>query len=138
MISRYTRPEMARLWTDEHRPGIWLEIEVSVCEALAKRGVITADAVREMRAQAQVDVGLAAQPRQRRLQLVEQGGTDLARPDPRPRDGLRRQRRVFHGSQIDKPGAIAIAADQWRGNGQGQARFSAAARAGQRQQPCGV
>ena len=36
----------------------------------------TAEAHRE-RAQAQVDIGLAAQPRQRRLQLVEQGGADI-------------------------------------------------------------
>jgi adenylosuccinate lyase len=61
MISRYTRPEMARLWTDEHRLGIWLEIEVSVCEALAKRGVIPVDAVREMRAKAKVDARRVAE-----------------------------------------------------------------------------
>jgi adenylosuccinate lyase len=55
MISRYTRPQMARLWTDEHRLGIWLEIEISVCEALAARGHVPADAVREIRAKAKVD-----------------------------------------------------------------------------------
>ena len=61
MISRYTRPEMARLWTDEHRLGIWLEIEISVCEALAKRGVIPTEAVRDMRAKAKVDAKRVAE-----------------------------------------------------------------------------
>jgi adenylosuccinate lyase len=61
MISRYTRPEMARLWTDEHRLAIWLEIEISVCEALAKRGKVPADAVRDMRAKAKVDAQRVAE-----------------------------------------------------------------------------
>ncbi|MBY0275791.1 adenylosuccinate lyase [Candidatus Binatia bacterium] len=61
MISRYTRPEMARLWTDEHRLGIWLEIEISVCEALAKRGAIPTEAVRDMRAKAKVDARRVAE-----------------------------------------------------------------------------
>ncbi|MBM4245627.1 MAG: adenylosuccinate lyase [Deltaproteobacteria bacterium] len=61
MISRYTRPEMARLWTDEHRLGIWLEVEIAVCEALAKRGVIPAEAAREMRAKARVDARRVAE-----------------------------------------------------------------------------
>jgi adenylosuccinate lyase len=55
MISRYTRPEMARLWTDEHRLAIWLEIEIAVCEALARRGAIPSDAARDIRARAKVD-----------------------------------------------------------------------------------
>ena len=40
------------------------------------------------RTQAQVDVGLATQARQRRLDLVEQGAAHLARADHRQRDGL--------------------------------------------------
>ena len=61
MISRYTRPEMARLWTDEHRLGIWLEIEVSVCEALARRGGVPAEAAREIRSRAKVDARRVAE-----------------------------------------------------------------------------
>jgi adenylosuccinate lyase len=55
MIARYTRPEMARLWTDAHRLSIWLEIEVLACEALARRGKVPPDAAREIRARANVD-----------------------------------------------------------------------------------
>ena len=38
MIPRYTRPEMAALWTDRHRYDIWLEIEVLAVEGWAKIG----------------------------------------------------------------------------------------------------
>ncbi len=46
---------MARLWTDERRFAIWLEVELLVCEALASRGEIPAAAVAELRARARVD-----------------------------------------------------------------------------------
>lgn len=38
MLERYTRPEMARIWTDENRFSIWLEVELLACEALVKQG----------------------------------------------------------------------------------------------------
>ncbi|HYC23474.1 MAG TPA: adenylosuccinate lyase, partial [Candidatus Bathyarchaeia archaeon] len=60
MISRYTRPEMARIWADERRLAIWLEIETLVCEALARRGKIPPDAAREIRERARVDPARAA------------------------------------------------------------------------------
>lgn len=40
MIPRYTRPEMGRVWSDEHRMELWLQVEVAVCEAWAEQGVI--------------------------------------------------------------------------------------------------
>jgi adenylosuccinate lyase len=40
MIERYTRPEMGRLWSDENKYRTWLEVELAVCEVLARRGVI--------------------------------------------------------------------------------------------------
>ena len=36
MIPRYTRPEMARIWTDQRKFETWLEIELTACEALAE------------------------------------------------------------------------------------------------------
>lgn len=36
MISRYTRPEMAAIWTDEAKLTHWLEIEVLACEGMAQ------------------------------------------------------------------------------------------------------
>lgn len=55
MIGRYTRPEMAAIWSDERRLAAWLEIETAVCEALARRGDVPEDAAREIRAKAKVD-----------------------------------------------------------------------------------
>ncbi len=40
MIPRYTRPEMAEIWTDRHKYDIWLKIEVMAVEGWAKIGKI--------------------------------------------------------------------------------------------------
>lgn len=40
MIDRYTLPEMRSIWTEQRKYEIWLEIEVSACEAMAALGLI--------------------------------------------------------------------------------------------------
>jgi adenylosuccinate lyase len=40
MIPRYTRPEMAAIWTDRHRLDIWLKIETLAVEGWAKIGAV--------------------------------------------------------------------------------------------------
>ena len=40
MIERYTRPEMARIWTLENRYRSWLRVELAVCAAWNRLGVI--------------------------------------------------------------------------------------------------
>jgi len=40
MIERYTRPQMARIWTLENKYQKWLQVEIAVCEALAEDGRI--------------------------------------------------------------------------------------------------
>ena len=40
MIPRYTRPEMADIWSPESKFQIWFEIEAHACDAQAKLGVI--------------------------------------------------------------------------------------------------
>ena len=50
MIPRYTRPEMADIWSRETRFGIWLEVETLACEAMEQLGQVpagTSAAVRE-------------------------------------------------------------------------------------------
>jgi adenylosuccinate lyase len=56
MITRYTRPGMGRIWEDENRFRIWLEIEVLACEAQAELGVTPAEAVATIRQKARFDV----------------------------------------------------------------------------------
>ncbi len=57
MIPRYTRPAMGKIWEDENRFRIWLEIEVLACEAQAELGVIPREAASAIRAKARFDVG---------------------------------------------------------------------------------
>lgn len=46
MIPRYSRPEMAAIWSPENRYKIWFEIEAHACDALADLGVIPKDAAK--------------------------------------------------------------------------------------------
>jgi adenylosuccinate lyase len=43
MIPRYSRPQMAALWTEEAKLARWLEVELAVCRAWAARGVVPAE-----------------------------------------------------------------------------------------------
>ncbi len=63
MIDRYTRPEMARIWSEEARLERWLEVELALVEELAARGEVPADAARTLRRNARVDVA--------RMQAIE-------------------------------------------------------------------
>jgi adenylosuccinate lyase len=56
MIPRYSRPEMARLWSDENRFATWLEVEVAVTEVLVERGVVPKQALRAIKERARFDV----------------------------------------------------------------------------------
>jgi adenylosuccinate lyase len=50
MIDRYSRPELAALWSDAARYALWLEIELAVCAAMEQRGTVpagTAATIRE-------------------------------------------------------------------------------------------
>ncbi len=40
MITRYSRPEMRAIWTDENKLRIWLQIELLASEALVDEGVV--------------------------------------------------------------------------------------------------
>ncbi len=49
MIPRYSRPEMARVWSEAHKYETWLQVEVAVCEAWAEQGVVPKEAVEKIR-----------------------------------------------------------------------------------------
>jgi adenylosuccinate lyase len=53
MIPRYSRPEMAAIWSPEQRFRIWFEIEAHATEALAELGVVPKDAARIVREKGQ-------------------------------------------------------------------------------------
>ncbi len=55
MIPRYTRPDMGKIWTDENKFAVWLEIEILACEAMAEIGEIPVEAAKEIRKKARFD-----------------------------------------------------------------------------------
>jgi adenylosuccinate lyase len=60
MIPRYTRAEMAALWSDEEKYRAWLRVELATTEALASRGLVPADDLAAIRAKAAFDVARIA------------------------------------------------------------------------------
>ncbi len=55
MIPRYSRPEMARIWSDQSRYAAWLEVELAATEVLAERGVVPREAEAAIRERALFD-----------------------------------------------------------------------------------
>jgi adenylosuccinate lyase len=49
MIERYTRPEMAAIWSEEHKLDTWLRVEILVCEGWAREGAIPEEAMAAIR-----------------------------------------------------------------------------------------
>ncbi|GAB4327684.1 MAG: adenylosuccinate lyase [Calditrichia bacterium] len=56
MIERYTLPEIGKIWEEENKFRIWLEIEILACEAQAKLGNIPKEAVKVIREKADFSV----------------------------------------------------------------------------------
>ena len=54
MIQRYTRPEMGKIWSEENKYNIWLEIELLVCEAQAELGIIPNNVAIELREKSKI------------------------------------------------------------------------------------
>lgn len=59
MIERYSREEMANIWTEQIRFEAWLEVEILACEAWSKLGHIPEEDVKLIRQNAKVDVDRA-------------------------------------------------------------------------------
>src|SRR5450432_1641241 len=56
VIPRYTRPEMARIWSDENRFRTWLAVEVAATETLAAAGQVPKSAAKAIRERANFKV----------------------------------------------------------------------------------
>ncbi len=70
MIERYSRPEMAAIWTLENKFKLWLEIEILACEAWAELGKVPREAVEQIREKASFTV-------ERILEIEEQTRHDV-------------------------------------------------------------
>ena len=56
MINRYTLPEMGKVWSEENRLRVMLEVEVLACEGMAAIGQIPQEAARVIREKADFDM----------------------------------------------------------------------------------
>jgi adenylosuccinate lyase len=56
MIDRYTRPEMAALWSEEQQYQAWLDVELAACAAWSELGVIPKEDVDALYRQARFSV----------------------------------------------------------------------------------
>ncbi|HZT45420.1 MAG TPA: adenylosuccinate lyase [Gaiellaceae bacterium] len=72
MISRYSRPAMARVWSEERKLEAWLAVELAVLDAWAELAVVPADAAAAVREQAR------APAPERVAELERVTGHDLA------------------------------------------------------------
>ena len=52
MIPRYTREEMARIWSEENRFRTWLAVEVAATQTLAEAGMVPKDAAKAIKQRA--------------------------------------------------------------------------------------
>lgn len=52
MIARYTRPEMARIWSDESRFRAWLQVEIAATETLAEAGIVPPESAKAIKERA--------------------------------------------------------------------------------------
>ena len=57
MISRYTRPEMGRIWSEENSFQKWLDVEILAAEGLAQLGKVPKAAIARIRKKARFNVG---------------------------------------------------------------------------------
>src|SRR4026209_702945 len=56
MISRYTHPEMGRIWSEQRRYETWLQVELAAADAMAAAGIVPAEAARELRDKASFNI----------------------------------------------------------------------------------
>jgi adenylosuccinate lyase len=61
VVRRYTLPEMGALWSDQARFERMLEVELAVCRAEARRGLVPPEALAAIEARATVDVDRIAE-----------------------------------------------------------------------------
>ncbi|MEX0680877.1 MAG: adenylosuccinate lyase [Balneolales bacterium] len=56
MIERYSRKEMAAIWSEENQYRSWLEVELAACKAWSRLGVIPEEDVRQLYDNARFDI----------------------------------------------------------------------------------
>jgi len=61
MISRYTHPDMGRIWSEQRRFETWLQVEVAAAQVMADNGIIPQEAARDIRQRSSFDIARIAE-----------------------------------------------------------------------------
>jgi len=56
VISRYSRERMTAIWSQGNKYQKWLDVEITACEAMVKLGKVPAEAVKNIKAKASINV----------------------------------------------------------------------------------
>jgi adenylosuccinate lyase len=56
MISRYTHPDMGRIWSDHRKYETWLQVEIAAADAMARAGIVPPEAARDIRERGAFDI----------------------------------------------------------------------------------
>ena len=56
MITRYTRPAMGRIWSEENKYRMWLKVETAASETLAEDGIVPKEAAAAIRDKGDFDL----------------------------------------------------------------------------------
>jgi adenylosuccinate lyase len=56
MIERYTLPKMGKIWESHNRFAKWLQVEILVCEAMAKQGMIPPKSLENIKQKARFSI----------------------------------------------------------------------------------
>ena len=56
MIDRYTRPELAKIWSEENKYKVWLQVEIAAVEALSELNHVPKEALKKIKEKARFDV----------------------------------------------------------------------------------
>ena len=56
MIERYSREEIKKIWQDQNRYKIWLEIELAAAQAMEKFKIIPKGVYKKVKSKSKIDV----------------------------------------------------------------------------------
>jgi len=56
VIDRYTRPEMGRIWSDQHKLETWLQVELAAARALTRHGIVPEADLKQIEERASFDL----------------------------------------------------------------------------------
>lgn len=101
MLNRYSRPEMAKIWSEENKYRAWLEVEILADEAWAELGEIPKEDVAKIRENASFDIN-------RILEIEEETRHDVVAFTRAVSETLGEERKWVLWLDIDRRGGYGL------------------------------